>query len=60
MPELCFVDCVIYLEGSITKVTSQHVGIYVSRGFQPKIEKLRGRRVRVLVIIDDCKEGCAH
>ena len=54
------VDCVIYLEGSITKVTSQHVGIYVSREYQPKIEKLRGRKVRVLVIIDDCEEGSTH
>jgi hypothetical protein len=54
------VDCVIYLEGSITKVTSQHVGIYVSREYQPKIEKLRGRKVRVLVIVDDCGEGGTH
>ena len=55
-----FVDCVIYLEGSIAKVTSQYVGIYVSREFQPKIENLRGRRVRVLVIVDDCEEGNSH
>jgi len=54
------VDCVIYVEGSIAKVTSQHVGIYVSREYQPKIENLRGRRVRVLVIVDDCEEGNTH
>jgi hypothetical protein len=54
------VGCVIYVEGSIAKVTSQHVGIYVSREFQPKIEKLRGKRVRVLVIVDDCEEGDTH
>jgi len=57
---LCIVDCVIYVEGSIAKVTSQYVGIYVSREFQPKIERLRGRRVRVLVVIDDCEEGSSH
>ena len=57
---MCFVDCVIYLEGSIAKVTSQHVGIYVSREYQPKIEKLRGRKVRVLVIIDECEEGSTN
>ena len=54
------VDCVIYLEGSITKVTSQNVGIYVSRRYQPKIKDLQGKKVRVLVIIDDCKEGNTH
>ena len=57
---MCIVDCVIYVEGSIAKVTSQYVGIYVSREFQPKIERLRGRRVRVLVVIDDCEEGSSH
>ena len=54
------VDCVIYLEGSITKVTSQNIGIYVSRQYQPKIKDLQGKRVRVLVIIDDCKENNTH
>ena len=53
-------DCVIYLEGSITKVTSQNIGIYVSRQYQPKIKDLQGKRVRVLVIIDDCKEDNTH
>jgi len=57
---LCFVDCVIYVEGSVAKVTSQYVGIYVSREFQPKIEHLRGRGVRVLVIIDDCEKSSTH
>ena len=50
-------DCITYLEGSITKVTSQNIGIYISRQYQPKIKDLQGRRVRVLVIIDDCKES---
>jgi len=54
------VDCVIYVEGSVAKVTSQYVGIYVSREFQPKIEHLRGRGVRVLVIIDDCEKSSTH
>ena len=54
------VDCVIYLEGSITKVTSQNIGIYVSRQYQPKIMDLQGKSVRVLEIIDDCKENNTH
>jgi len=58
--EWFLVDCVIYLEGSITKVTSQNVGIYVSRQYQPKIKDLQGKKVRVLVIIDDCKEDNTH
>jgi hypothetical protein len=55
-----FVDCVVYLEGSITKVTSKDVGIYISREYQPKIKDLQGRRVKILVIVDDCKEGSTH
>jgi hypothetical protein len=51
------VDCIVYVEGSVTKVTGRDVGIYVNREYQDKIKDLHGRRVRVLVIIDDCKEG---
>jgi hypothetical protein len=32
-------------------------GIYVSRRYQSKIARFHGRRVTVLVIIDDCEEG---
>ena len=53
-------DCVVYLEGSVTKVTGRDVGVYISREFQDKIRGLQGRSVRVLVIIDDCKEGNNH
>ena len=53
-------DCVLYVEGSITKVTSQNIGIYVSRQYQPKIKDLQGKKVKVLVIIDDCKENNTH
>jgi len=53
-------DCVVFLEGSVTKVTSRDWGIYISRRYQDKIRGLQGRRVRVLVIIDDCKEGNNH
>jgi len=56
MFERFLVDCLIYLEGSITKVTSQNIGIYISRQYQPKIKDLQGKRVRVLVIIDDCEK----
>jgi len=54
------VDCVVFLEGSVTKVTGRDVGVYISREFQDKIRGLQGRRVRVLVIIDDCEEGDTH
>jgi len=50
------VDCVVYVEGSVTKVTGRDVGIYVNREYQDKIKDLLGRRVRVLVIIDDCEK----
>jgi ssDNA-binding replication factor A large subunit len=50
------VDCVVYVEGSVTKVTGRDVGIYVNREYQDKIKDLQGRRVRVLVIIDDCEK----
>ncbi|MFP3311354.1 MAG: hypothetical protein RXO26_05955 [Caldivirga sp.] len=53
-------DCILYLEGSVTKVTGRDVGIYVSKDYQAKIRGLQGRRVRVLVIIDECKEGNNH
>jgi hypothetical protein len=53
-------DCVVYLEGSVTKVTGRDVGVYISREFQDKIRGLQGRRVRVLVIIDEYKEGNTH
>ncbi len=53
-------DCVVFLEGSVTKVTGRDVGIYINREYQGKIKDLQGRRVRVLVIIDDCKEGDTH
>ena len=49
-------DCVVYVEGSVTKVTGRDVGIYVSKDYQAKIKDLQGRRVRVLVIIDDCEK----
>jgi len=54
------VDCVVFLEGSVTKVTGRDVGIYINREYQGKIKDLQGRRVRVLVIVDDCEEGDNH
>ena len=53
-------DCILYLEGSVTKVTGRDVGIYVNREYQTKIKDLQGKKVRVLVIVDDCKEGGSH
>ena len=50
-------DCVVYVEGSITKVTGRDVGIYVNREYQDKIKDLLGRKIRVLVMIDDCEKG---
>jgi len=53
-------DCVLFLEGSITKVTGRDVGIYVIREYQDKIKDLQGKKVRVLVIIDDCEKSNNH
>ena len=53
-------DCILYLEGSVTKVTGRDVGIYVNREYQTKIKDLQGRRVKILVIVDEYKEGNNH
>ena len=52
-----FMDCILFLEGSVTKVTGRDMGIYVIREYQNKIKDLQGKKVRVLVIIDDCKKS---
>jgi hypothetical protein len=51
---------VVFLEGSVTKVTGRDVGIYVNREYQTKIKDLQGRRVKILVIVDEYKEGNNH
>ncbi|MFZ8795074.1 MAG: hypothetical protein ACO2O2_14495 [Acidilobaceae archaeon] len=49
--------CVVWVFGSVSKVTKRGLGIYVPVEYQDKIAPFRGRRVLVLVISDDCKEG---
>jgi hypothetical protein len=49
-------SCIVRVEGAIAKTSAYDYGIYVSRRYQSKIARFHGRRVTVLVIIDDCEE----
>jgi hypothetical protein len=50
------VDCLVYIEGAVSRISGRDWGIYVSKEYQGKIKELQGKRVRVLVVVDDCKE----
>jgi hypothetical protein len=50
-------SCVVWVFGSVSKVTKRGLGIYVPVEHQDRIAPFRGRRVLVLVISDDCEEG---
>lgn len=43
--------CMIYVEGTVTKVAGQRIGIYVYDRFAKRLADLVGRRVK-LVILD--------
>jgi hypothetical protein len=49
--------CVVWVFGSISRVTKRGLGIYVPVEYQDRIAPFRGRRVLVLVVADDCEEG---
>jgi hypothetical protein len=49
--------CVVWVFGSISKVTKRGLGIYVPVEYQDRIAPFKGRRVLVLVIPDDCEES---
>ena len=49
-------SCVVWVFGSVSKVTKRGLGIYVPVEYQDRIAPFRGRRVLVLVISDDCEE----
>jgi len=51
-------SCVVRVEGAIARISGGSIGIYVSRRYQNRIARFHGRRVTVLVIIDDCEEIC--
>jgi hypothetical protein len=51
------VDCLVFIEGAISKISGRDWGIYVFKEYQGKIKDLQGRRVKVLVVVDDCKEA---
>jgi len=58
---LCLVvglDCVVRVEGTIAKIAKDRIGIYISSRTRPKLARFHGRRVTVLVIVDDCEEIC--
>jgi hypothetical protein len=51
-------SCVVKVEGAIARISGGSIGIYVSRRYQSRIARFHGRRVTVLVIVDDCEESC--
>jgi hypothetical protein len=51
-------SCVVKVEGAIARISGGSIGIYVSRRHQHRLARFHGRRVTVLVIIDDCVESC--
>jgi hypothetical protein len=46
-------DCIVRVEGTVTRVAGRNIGIYVSREYQHKLEALLGRRVTVLVLAEE-------
>jgi hypothetical protein len=53
------VGCVVWVTGTVARVTNRGLGlgIYVPAKLQGRLEPLKGRRVLVLVIPDDCEES---
>jgi hypothetical protein len=53
------VGCVVWVTGTVARVTNRGLGlgIYVPAKLQGRLEPLKGRRVLVLVIADDCEES---
>ncbi len=51
--------CVVWVTGTVARITTRGLGlgIYVPAKLQGKLEPLKGRRVLVLVIPDDCEES---
>jgi hypothetical protein len=50
--------CIVWVTGTVARITTRGLGlgIYVPAKLQGKLEPLKGRRVLVLVIPDDCEE----
>jgi hypothetical protein len=46
---------VIYIEGTVTKIAGQRIGIYVHDRYAKRISNLVGRRVK-LIILDVAEE----
>ena len=53
------VGCVVWVTGTVARITTRGLGlgIYVPAKLQGKLEPLKGRRVLVLVVADDCEES---
>jgi hypothetical protein len=51
--------CIVWVTGTIARITTRGLGlgIYVPARLQGKLEPLKGRRVLVLVVADDCEES---
>jgi hypothetical protein len=51
--------CIVWVTGTVARITTRGLGlgIYVPAKLQGKLEPLKGRRVLVLVISDDCEES---
>jgi len=51
--------CIVWVTGTVARITTRGLGlgIYVPAKLQGKLEPLKGHRVLVLVISDDCEES---
>jgi len=51
--------CIVWVTGTVARITTRGLGlgIYVPAKLQGRLEPLKGRRVLVLVVADDCEEG---
>mgnify|MGYP001626438816 FL=1 len=43
----------VYVEGKVAKYSKNYIGIYVKKKFQKRLSSIYGRKVRILVLVDD-------
>jgi hypothetical protein len=54
--------CIVWVTGTVAKITNRGLGlaIYVPSKLQGKLEPLKGRRVLVIVLADECVTPSPH
>jgi len=51
---------VLIIEDRISKVTGNSIGIYMPKKYQEKLGKFLGKRVKLLVMIEENEGGREH